>query len=192
MIETCLLQIYGVKSPISQGILKRERRDRSHIVNMPYHDLLSPKGLCSYLNESSTAEYALGSFDPQRPRKPLWLPSFHGVKKIIEVGKYPLLRELEENESPGIFDRCFGDDQQKVGFVFTERGIICHGNGNPDETYEVIKLRIKKHLNLRGTVLNPLTVRVVARVAGNQDPEFTRTDHVSSGFFWWARADLSD
>jgi len=149
---------------------------------------LNPKKAVRCLNEICLDEINLGDFENRNPKKPLWaLPT---NRKILEIGKYALMRELPDTDR-GMLRRLF-DDDEKIGFLFVERGKIDIDGEENGGCYELAKLRLKRPLILSdGGILNPLTVKVYAEARGYGPLEFTRTDHVRR-IGLWIRARASD
>lgn len=143
---------------------------------------LSPRALIAHLNTLDDRQIGLGTLELKHPKRALWLPGT-GVKQVEGRGKYVIWREKRE-EDIGCLERVFGSEDEKLGYLFFERGNVRYGSGDEDvRSYEIIKLRLNEELEGKEGLI-PLKVCVRAECDGYATPTVERKDHVRRRGFW--------
>lgn len=150
---------------------------------------LSPETLIAKLNRLE--DRIIIARDPviRTPSKPLWLP-LRGTKQVNSVVKYPLYREIRE-EDQSMARKLLCDDDQKIGYIFFESGKVVFGDGDEDvRCYELLHLRLDYSLD-RGefqTLEAPRKIQVHAENEGYSPVEITRRDYVRNFGIWTKRS----
>lgn len=147
-------------------------------MNEPKLEAIDLRRFLTALNRrvDSDEEIELGGFVDKEPRKNPFHPLLDRLRDrdMIARGKYLLTRTSREG-----FLGVFGSDTDvRIGYVFVETG-FWHVKSSETEKYEVLKLRIKKPVELRsGLVVPNCSVKLFVTTDEYAAPLIERRDHV--------------